>query len=97
MITWGELKKYLRTKRIGHEFTKEDILYRNIKDKYVLVIDNKIDGYFNDLVEAGAIEKSGFDTYKILRRLTKKAKISVIRQMVKGDWKSWFMNDIFEE
>lgn len=96
MNSWHEMKTYLRDKKIGDEVTKHDMVYYNVEDPYMLVIDTTVDKYVNDLIRAGVLERVNFDTYKIIRRLTKKAKITVLRKMVNGDWRSWFMNDLFE-
>ena len=96
METWVQLKKYLRSKKVGDIVTRYDIQYHG-EDDFVLIVSQTINGYIDNLLQAGVLLWKDHDTFEIVRRLHKKARITDIRNMVKGDWRSWFLNEIFDE
>jgi len=112
-ITWHKLRKYVRYFDIGNIFTREEIIdhysteyYKSKKDRILrenLVIKlepsrRSLDKNLNILIQSGCIEEISYNTFKVLRKLTKDVKVSDLKKYISDDWKGWFLdNKIFED
>ena len=96
MESWAQLKKYLRSKKVGTLVTRANIMKYD-EDAWIIMHNPTIDTYINDLKNANVLETVKPGHYKINYRLQKRCKITSIRNYNQGDWKPWFKDELFED
>ena len=74
---------------------------RILRENWVIKLEpsrKALDKNLNILIQSGCIEEISFNTFKVLRKLTKDAKASDLKIFASDDWKGWFLgNKIFED
>jgi len=95
MKSWMDFRKYLRERKVGDFVTRGDIL-RSGCNELEISYNHTMDTYINDLINAGVLERHSRGVYTIEKRLKPKTTISSIRRYNSGDWKPWFLDELFE-
>jgi len=96
---WEKFVNYLREKELNEIVTRLELIEmwedENI-DPFINQFSKSIDSYIYIAKRCGALKTVTNGKYEIKNRLAKGIKITTIRNYLKGDWKAWFCNDIFE-
>ncbi len=93
---WKLLVDFIRSHEIGDVITRQEIITIIMKTN-VVNTPFSIDAYINLLRRCGVLKTEKQGHYKLVRKLVKNIKLTVIHNYIKNDFKAWFCNDIFED